>query len=338
MRSSILFRLYCLIGLAVAPAFALLVYNHAVLVESREAAADAEALRYARMISDETSRLIEGARGLMLAASVAPVVIGRQEPACGQYLQRLVDIIPSTTSISIFNLDGAESCRAVGALSNVRDRAYFQNVLRTGEFTVGEYIFGRTSRMAVMPIAAPLRDEGGAITGVVATTIKLDWLRAYFQRKAEDLPAQTAITIADNSGRLLIRLPATLEAGTPLRVFPIIQRSNGDGNLRTEAGEAFDGTARFVGFTRSTEGLYIIVGIPRETVLAGLNESSLRNLLLMLAVALIAILGCPYWRPALFHTSRAGASRGCQSMARRQSGGAGQIDVVRRAGGTRQRL
>jgi two-component sensor histidine kinase len=300
MRSSLLLRLYLLVGLALAPALLLLAYNHQQLVTSRQVAADAEALRYARLISDEVSRLIEGARGMMAAAAASPVVVARNEPECSQYLHSLVNVLPSTTSISIFDLDGAEICRDVGPLPNVKDRSYFQEALRTGAFSVGELIIGRTSRLAVVPISAPLRNEEGKIVGVVATTIKIDWLRSYFERKMQDLPANTAITMADRTGHILMRLPTPLEPGTPMRLFSTIGKDVDGGSLRTEQGDAFDGVARFVGYTKSPEGLYVVVGIPRETVLAGLNEVSLRNLLLMVLVALIAIVAAHFGGQALF--------------------------------------
>lgn len=300
MRSSLLFRLYLLVGLALAPALLLLTYNHWQLVTNRKAAADAEALRYARLISDEVSRLIEGARGMMAAAAASPIVVDRREPECSRYLHSLINILPSTTSISIFDLTGAELCRTEGALPNVKDRDYFKDAIRTGAFSVGELIIGRTSRLPVIPISAPLRDETGKIVGVVATTIKVDWLGAYFERKMSDLPDNTAVTIADRAGRILIRLPTSLEPGTPMRIFPTVEKDTDGGSIRTAPGEAFDGVARFVGYTKSSEGLYVVVGIPRDTVLAGLNQASLRNLFLMASVALIAITAAHFGGQALF--------------------------------------
>jgi two-component sensor histidine kinase len=145
-----------------------------------------------------------------------------------------------------------------------------------------------------------LRAPSGAVVGVVATTIKIDWLRSHFERKMEDLPAGTAVTMADRAGRILMRLPRQLEPGTPMRLFPAIRNDTEGGSLRTEAGDAFDGIARFVGYTRTPEDLYVVVGIPRATVLAGLNQASLRNLLLMALVALIAFAAAHFGGRALF--------------------------------------
>jgi two-component sensor histidine kinase len=286
-------RLYALVALAVTPALALLVYNYTVVRNQRELTAEVQSLRYARLMASDMGRMIEGVRSLLLAAGASHIIQERAEPQCSDYLQRLVDVIPSTTSISIYNLNGDEVCKIGGPSINVKDRLYFNEVVATRQFVIGEYITGRLSRQAALPLAAPLVDREGKFIGVIATTIKLEWMHNYLLSKLTDLPPQTAITIVDRNGTILVRLPVSVPTGATLRLWPQISGKEAGGTLRTNVGEAMDGVSRFIGYTglrAAPAGIMVIVGIPQQVAMTGLRESAIRNVSLMLLVAALAML------------------------------------------------
>ncbi len=75
---SLLTRLYLLVALAAAPAFGLVLYNDWQLRQAAEARIEADALRYARLVSSELDRIFSGVRSTLGAAAKARGSRGRR--------------------------------------------------------------------------------------------------------------------------------------------------------------------------------------------------------------------------------------------------------------------
>ena len=167
-------RTYLLVALAVAPAFALLIFNHRVALQQQEADAEAQALRSAQLVSGELNEILEGVRSLLGAAAQSPVVQSFQEPACTEYLHRLERISPNSGAIAAFDETGLTRCGGTAGV-NVADRAYFQSALASKGLVIGEYTVGRASGVPVLPLALRFQMPDGA-AGVIVAGLRLDWL------------------------------------------------------------------------------------------------------------------------------------------------------------------
>jgi len=283
-------RLYLLVFLALAPAIALLFYNDWSDRKHRETQAEADALRYARLVSSEMDRLFEGVRAQLSAVAEAPVVQGFQDPECGRYLRRLEATNAATTSVSVYDVNGDRRCSAVD-LVNITDRPYFRQAVQSDEFIVGEYIVGKTSALPVLPFAMRIKREGQVI-GVIVTTLRLDWLRQYLAERSGDFPSRSSITVIDRAGTILVRIPNREREGTKLARYPQLLTAQQSGTLRSTAENTADGVARLLGYTAVEErprGIGVSVGIPLDVIFAGLEEARLRNLLLVTLTALLAL-------------------------------------------------
>jgi hypothetical protein len=232
-------RLYLLVFLAVAPAVALLFYNDWAERAQRQANAEAQALRYARLLSGEMERLFEGVRAQLNAVTAAPTVQNFRAPECGQYLTRLEGSNPATTSVSVYDLKGDRQCSDVARVS-ITDRSYFQRALQSDEFIVGEYTVGRTSGVAVLPFALQIKREGQVI-GVVVTTLRLEWLRQHLASKSSDFPPRSSLTVIDREGTLLVRIPNREREGTKLARYPQLLTAQQGGTLQSTADNTADG-------------------------------------------------------------------------------------------------
>jgi two-component sensor histidine kinase len=282
-------RLYLLVFMAVAPAIALLFYNDWAERAQRQADAEAQALRYARLLSGEMERLFEGARAQLSAVAEAPVVQGFQEPECGRYLNRLENSNPATTSVSVYDLNGDRRCSDVARV-NIIDRSYFRRALQSDEFIVGEYTLGKTSGVAVLPFALRIKREGQVI-GVIVTTLRLEWLRQHLASKSIDFPPRSSLTVIDREGTILVRLPNREREGTKLARYPQLLTDQKGGTLQSTADNTADGVARLLGYTSVQEpprGIGLAVGLPMDVVLAGVTEARTRNLLLLGVASLLA--------------------------------------------------
>ncbi len=288
-------RLYLLVFLALAPAIALLFYNDWSDRKHRETQAEADALRYARLVSSEMDRLFEGVRAQLNAVAEAPVVQNFQAPECGHYLRRLETANAATTSVSVYDVNGDRRCSALD-LVNITDRPYFRQALQSDEFIVGEYVVGKTSALPVLPFAMRIKRDGQVI-GVIVTTLRLDWLRQHLAERSADFPSRSSITVIDRVGTILVRIPNREREGTKLARYPQLLTAQQSGTLRSTAENTADGVARLLGYTAVEErprGIGVSVGIPMNVIFAGLEEARMRNLLLVTLIALLALLAAHF--------------------------------------------
>jgi two-component sensor histidine kinase len=288
---SLLSRLLLLVVIAVLPALAILLYNERELRAAREAETHAEALRNAHAATDELQRIVEGARALLLTIAHAPPVRGANWPDCNSYLEELGDSYPGYSRLTIADRSGRIVCASepVPPGHSMARRAYFQEALASGEFTVGTFTVGRRSGDAILPFAAPFRDREGQIAGVIINGLRLDWLAHQAERKL--LPPDGTLTIADRDGTILTRSPAPerwigqrLEA--PWRPF----------FEADEAGTAeqvgIDGVRRIYGYVParvSSIGLHVAAGIGTADALRPISMASDRGLALIGFAGLVAL-------------------------------------------------
>jgi C4-dicarboxylate-specific signal transduction histidine kinase len=256
-------RLYLLVFLAVVPAVGLLLFDDWAERARRQADAEDQALRYARLISGDVDRLFEGVRAQLQSIGAAPSVQAFRHPDCTQYLARLEEVNPATSSVSIYDHKGDRQCAETNRV-NIADRPYFQRALQSDEFIVGEYVIGRTSRVAVLPFALRVKRDGQVI-GVIVTTLRLDWLSQYLTGKSDEFPARSSITVIDREGTILARLPNREREGSKLMRYPQLLTSERGGTLQSSAENTADGVARLLGYTSVNEaprGIGVAVGIP----------------------------------------------------------------------------
>ena len=103
---------------------------------------------------------------------------------------------------------------------NNSDRAYFRDIAGGRDWTVGELVLARTTGKPVFGISRGIRDEQGALLGVVVATVvpeRLDALLAVERGKGG------GISIVDHQGMLVYRYPAiqvTWEERNWLKQYP----------------------------------------------------------------------------------------------------------------------
>ncbi|WP_207482316.1 sensor histidine kinase [Arenibaculum pallidiluteum] len=283
-------RLYLLVLLAILPAIGLLAFQHWHDRTEHRRTAEADALRYAHLLSGELDRVVESIRTLLSAVAEAPVVQAFRDPACGEYLRRLEAKNPATTSVSVYDLNGDRRCSNVD-LVNVMDRAYFQQALDSDSLVTGEYVVGKTSGQPVLPFALRIEREG-QVVGIIVTTLRLDWLRHYLAERSKNFPQSSSITVVDRGATILVRIPNREREGTKLFRYPqLLTAPAGGATLHSQAGNTADGVARLLGYTALVDppvGLVIAVGLPEEYVFAGIDEAAARNFLLLALTAVLA--------------------------------------------------
>ena len=120
----------------------------------------------------------------------------------------LRDILKLNTqyaNIYITDRKGLVWVTAVHAKSpfSLSDRRHIQNVLASGHLSSGEYVISRATKKPAFNIGYPLRNERGAIVGVIGVGFLLDAFKQVLERTK--LPANTSFILLDHKGIVLYR-------------------------------------------------------------------------------------------------------------------------------------
>ncbi|MGE5224847.1 MAG: cache domain-containing protein, partial [Omnitrophica WOR_2 bacterium] len=291
--SSLRSRLLLLVLISALPALALMLYSG---VEQRRLATSVvqeDNLRIARLAASNNEALIEGARQLLISLASNPQITQKNQADCGAFLAALWQKFPFYTTFSVADVQGNIYCSSVTNNSpvNVSDRPYFQQVLKTGDFTIGEYSVGRITGKSILPFAYPIKNVAGNVQGVVIAPLDLSWMNKL--AASIKLPPEAAMLIIGSDGTVLTRYPNpelwTGKQPDDSRIIQTILAKQGEGTAEVTG---VDGIMRLYAFTPLQGGAakagYVAIGIPTANAYAGPNRILARNLI---GLGLVTILG-----------------------------------------------
>ena len=287
---ALLLRLFLLVAVALLPAIAIQSYNEFDLRRSHKREAKEQALGLAKLAAAEQQQIVEGARQVLTALSELPAIKARDVEACNAYLSALKQRYPAFMSFVVSDLKGENFC----AISNEKkrnfaDRAYFVNVMRTGEFSVGEYSIGRASGRRVIQFALPFYGDDARMGGAVIMALSLDWLAQYIARLG--VPPGAALAIVDRNGTYLARYPDNDRFVG--RKMPEDQNRRED-YPRTAAVLDIDGVERIVGYAplqADSGGLLVTFGLDKAQAFGEIQRRTQFGILLIaLSTSLVLVL------------------------------------------------
>ena len=278
--ASLRFRLLLLVLFAVIPAFLLTVFTN--WNERRLAASEVreEALRLARLAAADQEQLVEGVRQLLLTLARIPEVQGGDAAHCRALLADLLRQHRRYTNLGVIQANGDVVCSgspvAKGDLNTEQSLvAAARQTIETGEFIVGDYQAGRTTRgEAVVSFTYPVFNATGERHAAVFATLDLTWLNQF---AAEiDLPQDSTLTVIDRKGIVLARHPERGKwVGQVAPEAALIQGLAGNLDEDTAQVVGDDNVSRLYAFTvlRAAGGAaYVSVGIPTEVAFAASNR------------------------------------------------------------------
>lgn len=293
--SSLRVRLLLLVLLSALPALGLTLYSG---IEQRRLAANAaqqDTLRTARLAANSQQALIEGAHQLLISLSQVPQVQSGEGNACQSFLSGLIKQYPNYAVFSVAQTDGSIFCTSSSDSHpvNIADRSYFQQVLKTSQFVIGDYITDRITGKAVLPFAYPVFDSSGSLERVLVAALDLSWVNQL--ASAINLPPQSSLLIVDNDGTILARYPEPEKyVGQKLAESPIIQtivQARGEGTAEVEGLDGISRLYAFTPLTHSSSGgnAFVAIGVPTNIAYAGVNQLLIRNLSALIVVTLLAL-------------------------------------------------
>ena len=340
-------RLLILVLLAVAPLVALIVWDAAADRRATIVQAGAAAQQSARIAALRQAGVLNEAMTLTETMRSIPTITIEGGDACREQLRRLRAKHPSLNNIGVLRADGVIVCHS---LLNAPKKVLFPGVLdealRSGapDIYVSHFLQGPVSGRPEILVARPLLSAAGTKSGIVYVSIDLQ----AFSELADRISGhdkRVLMVIERDTGTVLARSAASgLRLGASFPDDTLLQAMRDSPSGGHVVGN-LNGASEVFGFAplpgAETSGAMVVVGAPRDHVLANVNRQTLRSFAFALAAVTFAI--CTAWllgylsqvRPArqLAKTSPSASAKATSTRARRSSPGrrrssAGSADTL----------
>ncbi len=288
---SLVWRLYILVALAIMPAVAIQAFNEVALRRERTEASRSEALRLAEFTAAEMGRLVDGGRVLLTTLASATSIRVRDRVACAALFGRATAGLPQFAVIGAIDGDGSWICRHGGSDSlgsRAADAEWRERARHAAEPVVMGFVAGGEGSPPLLLLARSFDHLTGGGAGVLVVGFDLEWLRAHFASR--NLPTDGSMTIADRAGRVLVRLPGTVEPGGTIQNPALLAAP------RASTAEAVgpDGVPRVIGYVPPGDldgGEFLaLVGLARAPAMAAIDNATRRGVVLIGLGAALALL------------------------------------------------
>jgi HAMP domain-containing protein len=288
---TILSRLFLLVAVALLPEIAIQAHNEFDLRRARQVEVENQALSLAKLAAAEQQQIVQGIRQVLIAMSELPSIKTRDSQSCDAYLAAIQQRFPAFIRFLVTDLNGRSFCNTNSDHRpiNIAARPYFANILKTGEFTVGEFSKGLATDRKIVQFALPFYGDDGGMGGVIVAGLSLDWLADYIARKG--VPEGAALAITDRNGTYLARYPHNDRfVGTKMP---------GDKYLKMDDRGAVDilnvdGVERIEGYSAlraDSGGLVVSFGLDKAQAFTEIQNRTQRGILLIaLSTSLVLVL------------------------------------------------
>lgn len=249
--STIRARVLAVVLLTMLPAFALIVFN---AVDERTRAMDItrqSALSTVRLVAAEQSQIIASTRQVMQVIANSDQVMAGDPAACESYLNRIYETMKGFKGLSVARANGDVYCiaprRELTQTLNTAYRSYFQKVLATNDFAIGDFQVGQITGTPNISFGYPVRDARGEIKAVVWAGLSIDRLNDLAQDWR--LPSDTSVVVMDSKGTVVTRFPQWQDwVGKQFPTSELFKhmQANTEGTTRLPG---LDGLARWFAFT-----------------------------------------------------------------------------------------
>ncbi len=246
------------------------------------------ARRLVQYMAASNSQLMEQNRLLLAVLSKSTPVMREDSESCRSLFSDILKNQPSFSNIGAADLNGDVFCNAASSVrTNIADREYFQQAVRTRQFVFSDYQLSRATGKPSIGLVYPWSGETGQPQGVVFAALDLKRLA---QIPEKSLPENREVLIVDSKGTVLAGYPNADEwVGRSMADAPLIKAmlSQKEG-LAGEKG--LDGVVRDFAFASVTHGspgeLHIAAGFPVKPF-NWLSVDMLQNAAVLLGIMIL---------------------------------------------------
>ena len=286
-----------LVLLSATPLLLLLIYSGLELRNNAAAEAQRETSFLVMKAANEYQRLVEETRQLFSVLAQVPQIQNDEHADCNSFLAKLLLENKTYANLGVINPNGDVICSGVplqGAL-NVTNRTYYQRVLKSLDFSIGDYQIGRITNTAVLVFSAPVFDDSKQLKAIIFAALPLSWIKQ--QTTVYPLPTGSVVNVIDHSTHtLLAQYPeSTMRIGSSAEKTMLVKAMHELGGSGTAEVTDPDGikrlhTFRFLQELPGGKEIYVSIGIPVKVIYAKTNTIMVRNLAILIVVVALTLL------------------------------------------------
>jgi two-component sensor histidine kinase len=291
------FRLILLILLAAVPVFVIQIFHDINLRKEQVGQITRNSETMAGLAAARLDRVVDGARLLLIASAHLQSIREKRPIECGQRLKEIASHAPELTALAVLSTEGDRWCVSIenSAPMNLRDRAYFQDTLRTGSMRASDFIVGRQTGEGSLVFTYP-QMAGDRVESVVFAAYRTSVLSKLLSNLP--LSPESFVLVVDKKGVVAARWPDPERwMGRDLSQAPVVQRAIKERVGALNATPEFTNKEYAFAFRpmQAPTELTVLAALPlsdalRETEAAFWKNVGLTTLVFALAI-LIALLG-----------------------------------------------
>ena len=295
---SIRVNLLIIVTLAVMPALAVILYSG--LEERRRSVEEARqsTLLLTHAMAESQQEFTRSVRQMLATLALLPQVQSMDREQCRKILGAILEQHPQYLNIALTDRHGIVQVAGKPLrTTDLADRIHVRRALERKVFSVGEYIISRTGPgTPAFAFAYPVIGPDKQLRGVLTAAIRLADFAAFYD--VSNLPDKSFVAVTDHQGIRIFYYPArkdTNPIGQPIKKNSW-EKARQAAEPGIFSGRGSDGVRRIFAFEpvrfqpENTPYMYVWAGIPEAYVLAPANASLQRNLLVLVAAALLALL------------------------------------------------
>jgi PAS domain S-box-containing protein len=255
------------------------------------------ALLMVQSLAAQQEQITIGTKQMLSTLAQLPEVQRLDAQACHRLFRDLLKQFPFYSTIGLATLDGDILASALPLNSgsvNISEQKHIKDTLKNIDFSIGEYIIGKVTKVHSIHYSYPVLDEDRNLKALVIAGFNLSGYAPFIAKT--NLPEDSAVIITDHREVRLYRFPENEAAavGTYIQKDTIEQVS-GDREQGVFETTGQDGIYRVYAFKQlrikgdSPPYAYMIAGIAKNKILHEANLKLLVSLLVLGLTALVAL-------------------------------------------------
>ena len=248
-------------------------------------------------IQSDLDEKIQGTAQLHYGLARARDLDTRDKAACSAFLSGVREEYTRFTGILTINPDGSLFCDSLRTdrTLDLRDREYFRQALMAYGIVTLEPVFGRLTGISVLQIAYPVRSESGELKFILLASFNLKKFAEDHDRRLSD---DSAVLLVDRKGTVLVAPDSedwTKPAGASIANSELFRFAASPYREPFHELTGRDGKVRVWAAARSAAvrdaGLYILVGRPKDSLVAAANRRLYEDLAILAVASLLLLAG-----------------------------------------------
>ena len=217
--------------------------------------------------------------------------------ACSAFLSAVREEYTRYTGILTINPDGSLFCDSLktNRTLDLRDREYFRQALNAHGIVTLEPVFGRLTGISVLQIAYPVRADTGELKFILLASFNLKKFAEDHDRRLSD---DSEILLVDRKGTVLVAPDSkdwTEPAGASIANAELFRFAASPNREPFHEAAGREGRTRVWAAARSASardaGLHIMVGRPKDSLVAAANRRLYEDLAILAVASLLLLAG-----------------------------------------------